>query len=400
MATDPAANAYDALAQLPDREIHRTARQMNLPGFGPVQQARLHASHVLIIGAGGLGCPALQQLAAAGVGTITLVDDDTVDLSNIHRQILFGAGDIGKPKVEVAAARARELQPDIQINAVAERVRVDNVVELVGGVDLVLDGSDTFATKYLVADACEILGIPLVWGTVLRYSGEVALWHSGANADGQRQQGEQRGVGLRDLFPEQPDAASAPDCATAGVLGVTTSVVAGLMSTEAIAYLAGLRCEPGRVLRYQALPASLTSYRVGADPQRPLTTELAAFYGTSCAVPNTDPADALLQRVASGAAVALDVREPHEKYVADLAQRYRPLRLPLSEITSSADIADALGGAAEAVVFCASGVRSQRVVDTYAAALPQVQLHSLPGGVGALGAADTNTNINTDINNA
>ena len=171
---------------------------------------------------------------------------------------------------------------------------------------------------------------------------------------------------------------------------MTTSVVAGLMSTEAIAYLAGLRCEPGRVLRYQALPASLTSYRVGADPQRPLTTELAAFYGTSCAVPNTDPADALLQRVASGAAVALDVREPHEKYVADLAQRYRPLRLPLSEITSSADIADALGGAAEAVVFCASGVRSQRVVDTYAAALPQVQLHSLPGGVGALGAADIN----------
>ncbi|RUP80292.1 thiamine biosynthesis protein ThiF [Corynebacterium propinquum] len=399
MATDPAANAYDALAQLPDREIHRTARQMNLPGFGPVQQARLHASHVLIIGAGGLGCPALQQLAAAGVGTITLVDDDTVDLSNIHRQILFGAGDIGKPKVDVAAARARELQPDIQINAVTARVRVDNVVELVGGVDLVLDGSDTFATKYLVADACEILGIPLVWGTVLRYSGEVALWHSGASADGQRQ-GEQRGVGLRDLFPEQPDAASAPDCATAGVLGVTTSVVAGLMSTEAIAYLAGLRCEPGRVLRYQALPASLTSYRVGADPQRPLTTELAAFYDTSCAVPNTDPADTLLQRVASGAAVALDVREPHEKYVTDLAQRYHPLRLPLSEITSSADIADALGGADEAVVFCASGVRSQRVVDTYAAALPQVQLHSLPGGVGALGAADINTVTNTDINNA
>lgn len=393
MATDPAVDAYDALAQLPDREIHRTARQMNLPGFGPVQQARLHASHVLIIGAGGLGCPALQQLAAAGVGTITLVDDDTVDLSNIHRQILFGAGDIGKPKVEVAAARARELQPDIQINAVAARVQVDNVVELVGGVDLVLDGSDTFATKYLVADACEILGIPLLWGTVLRYSGEVALWHSGANAH-EQQQGVQRGVGLRDLFPEQPDAASAPDCATAGVLGVTTSVVAGLMSTEAIAYLAGLRCEPGRVLRYQALPASLTSYRVGADPQRPLTTELAAFYGTSCAVPSTDPADTLLQRVASGAAVALDVREPHEKYVADLAQRYHPLRLPLSEITSSTDIADALGGADEAVVFCASGVRSQRVVDTYATALPQVQLHSLPGGVGALGAPDTNTDIN------
>ena len=114
---------------------------------------------------GGLGCPPLQQLAAAGVGTITLVDGDTVDLSNIHRQILFGAGDIGKPKVEVAAARARELQPDIQINAVAERVRVDNVVELVGGVDLVLDGSDTFATKYLVADAwCCVIPVRSPYG--------------------------------------------------------------------------------------------------------------------------------------------------------------------------------------------------------------------------------------------
>lgn len=405
MTTNSVAQAHDFLNQLPDREIQRTARQMNLPGFGPRQQARLHASHVLIVGAGGLGCPALQQLAAAGVGKITLLDDDTVDLSNIHRQILFGAGDIGKPKVEVAAARARELQPDIQVIALAERLRVDNVLQLFDGVDLVLDGSDTFATKYLVADACEILGIPLVWGTVLQYEGEVALWHSGPDVQEKQrdgaQQAKQRGIGLRDLFPEQPDAASAPDCATAGVLGVTTSVVAGLMSTEAIAYLTEMRYEPGRVLRYQAIPAALTSFRVRTDPQRPLTTKLADFYGASCAATPTEPnrlsnqngqkdqatqARKLLQRVAAGTAIALDVREAHEKYLADLPEYYQPLRLPLSTITSSADIETTIGSATEVVIFCASGLRSQRVIDEYGPALPQVQLRSLPGGLSAFGS--------------
>lgn len=397
---DTARAEDEALSRLPQREIQRTARHMNLPGFGPVQQERVHDSHVLIVGAGGLGCPALQQLAAAGVGTITLLDDDTVDLSNIHRQILFGVDDVGKHKVTVAADRARQLQPDIRIHARAERVRVDNVLELVDGVDLVLDGSDTFATKYLVADACEILGVPLVWGSVLRYAGEVALWHSGPSS------ADERGVGLRDLFPSQPDAASAPDCATAGVLGVTTSVVAGLMATEAIAYLAGLGSQPGRVLSYQALPASLTSFRVGADPARELVAELAEFYGASCALDVgaagatgldgeragsaevrddvlDDAATQLLQRVRSGAAIAVDVREPHEKYLADLPAEYHPLRLPLSVITGADDLARIIGEHDEVVVYCASGGRSQRVVDDYGPALPQVRLFSLPGGVGA-----------------
>lgn len=380
----------EALARLPQREIQRTARQMNLPGFGPVQQERVHDGHVLIVGAGGLGCPALQQLSAAGVGTITLLDDDTVDLSNIHRQILFGVDDVGKHKVTVAADRARQLQPDLHIHARAERVRTDNVLELLDGVDLVIDGSDTFATKYLVADACEILGVPLVWGTVLRYAGEVALWHSGPGS------ANQRGVGLRDLFPHQPDAASAPDCATAGVLGVTTSVVAGLMVTEAISYLAGLDSQPGRVLSYQALPASLTSFRVGADPARELVTQLEQFYGASCAAPtgrasgagganNTDGANAaaqLLQRVRSGAAIAVDVREPHERYLADLPADCHPLRLPLSEITEASDLARIIGDHDEVVVYCAAGSRSQRVVEAYGPELPHVRLFSLPGGVG------------------
>ncbi|NLZ59010.1 MAG: hypothetical protein GX898_12100, partial [Corynebacterium sp.] len=187
---------------LPDTELRRTARQLALPGWGMEQQERLHRSHVLVIGGGGLGCPAMQSLASAGIGHITVIDDDTVDITNIHRQILFGASDVGRPKVEVVAERLRDLQPDIAVTALRERLTVDNAVELVGGVDLVLDGSDSFATKYLVADAAEITGTPLVWGTVLRFRGDVCLF-----ADG---------VGLRDLFPVQPTGDSIPDCATAG----------------------------------------------------------------------------------------------------------------------------------------------------------------------------------------
>lgn len=169
---------------LPETELLRAARHLALPGFGIEQQQRLYNSHVLVIGAGGLGCPLMQSLASAGVGTITVFDDDTVDITNIHRQILFGADDVDKLKVEVAAERLKQLQPGITINALAKRLTTDNAVQLVGSVGLVLDGSDSFSTKYLVADAAEITGTPLVWATVLRFHGDLALSHSGAASSG------------------------------------------------------------------------------------------------------------------------------------------------------------------------------------------------------------------------
>ncbi|WP_350354608.1 ThiF family adenylyltransferase [Corynebacterium aquatimens] len=155
---------------------------MNLPGFSIREQERLHNAHVLVIGAGGLGCPVMQALAATGVGEITVVDDDVVSLSNIHRQILFGAADVGRKKVEVAAERLRELQPGITIHAVDGRLDEANIVEHLEGIDVLIDGSDTFTTKFLAADAAEITGTPLVWGSVLRYRGDVALWWSGSGA--------------------------------------------------------------------------------------------------------------------------------------------------------------------------------------------------------------------------
>ncbi|MFG6303385.1 ThiF family adenylyltransferase [Corynebacterium hesseae] len=147
---------------LSETERARTARQRLLPGFGDAAQEQLHAAHVLIVGAGGLGCPAIQQLAAGGIGRITLIDSDSIDISNLHRQVLFGAGDVGKPKAEVAAARARELAPELTITALKERLDSSNVLDLCSEANLVLDGSDTFDTKYLVADACELTSTPVI----------------------------------------------------------------------------------------------------------------------------------------------------------------------------------------------------------------------------------------------
>ena len=348
---------------LSETELARTARQRLLPGFGDVAQERLNSAHVLVVGAGGLGCPALQQLAAAGIGRITLIDSDTVDISNLHRQVLFGAGDVGKPKAEVAAARARELAPELTITALQQPLESSNVLELCAAADLVLDGSDTFDTKYLVADACEITSTPLAWGTVLRYGGQAALWHSGPNcADG-------RGVGLRDLFPSPP-AGESLECSTAGVLGATTSVIAGLMATAALATLGALpehRDMVGRVTSYDALPGSFRSLRVGADPDRLLITALSGQ-------PTLPP------ELREGHAALLDISE-HPTPSAGAVS------LPWHTVIDEDSVRRALASCNSDLVYvaCPSGGRSTGFALRYAdlAADMGIELRNLPGGLGA-----------------
>ncbi|MDR7329618.1 ThiF family adenylyltransferase [Corynebacterium guangdongense] len=361
-------------------ELRRIARQLNLPGFGIGQARRLNQARVLVVGAGGLGCPALQTLVASGLGRVRLYDDDTVSLSNIHRQILFGVDDVGRPKVAAAAERLRALQPGLEIEAVRERLTPATILAALEGVDVILDGSDTFATKYLVADAAEITGVPLVWGTVLRYSGQFAVWHSGPGAP-------EDSPGLRDLFPVQPAADSVPDCATAGVLGVTTSVLASLMATETIKLITGLgEVVPGTVFSYEALRASLSSLRVRRDPGRAAVRRLRDFYGYgACAAadrPGPHPeATRLLGLIAGGSLRALDVREVHEKLIADLPTG-ADLHLPASELTAES-LAEVLEGVpGPVVVYCASGRRSARVVEKWGGR--EVDLLSLPGGVNGL----------------
>ncbi|AWB83582.1 ThiF family adenylyltransferase [Corynebacterium liangguodongii] len=366
---------------LPREELRRTARHMNLPGFGPEQQSALHRARVLVIGAGGLGCPVMQALAATGVGHIAVIDSDCVDITNIHRQILFGAGDVGRKKVEVAGERLRALQPGIELELIDAHFTPDNALALLDGVDVLVDGSDTFATKFLAADAAEITGTPLVWGSVLRYRGDVALWWSGPGAPS-------GGVGLRDLYPAQPDPDSVPDCATAGVLGVTTGVVGGLMATEVVKLLAGLgEARPGALRVYDALGASLSEYAVRRDPRRELTRELGSYPAAPCAVPGA--ASLVADKVARGEALGLDVREAHERALADLEGK--SIHLPTSTWeTRPQEAFEAIGGlpaGTTVVVYCASGVRSGRFVERFGsfAAERGIRLEELPGGVESVG---------------
>lgn len=358
-------------ATLPDYELIRTARQLALPGFGLEQQLRLHKAHVLVIGAGGLGCPVMQSLASAGVGTISVIDDDTVDITNIHRQILFGAGDVGQPKVHIAALRLEELQPGISVHPLQMRLNSDNAIKLFNAVDLVIDGSDSFTTKYLAADAAEITGTPLLWATVLRFHGELALFNSGPT---------NRGVGLRDVFPEQPNPDFVPDCATAGVLGATTATIGSLLATHAIGFLAGLSgITAGQLISYDAFPASLRTFTVVADPARQPVRALADTYEVSGACQSPTLIDALY----SGSYTALDIREPHEVILNDLPESIASQKLPLSSISSENDVAKVLNSIdGDVLVYCASGKRSSAFVEDYSHL--GKTLVSLPGGVNAL----------------
>ena len=372
------------MSQLPREELHRVARQTLLPGFGIAQQEALHGTHVFVIGAGGLGCPLMQQLAAAGVGEISVIDDDTVDLTNIHRQILFGAQDVGRSKVDVAAEKLEQLQPGIVVHAIRDRLTADNAVDYLRGVDILVDGSDTFATKFLAADAAEITGTPLVWGSVLRFRGDCAVWWSGPGAES--------GVGMRDLYPLQPDPDSVPDCATAGVLGVTTSVVAGLMSTELIQFATGMnRDRVGLLSIYDALTSSITHFRVPHDPARELTTQLQHNYGgAACALPGAEDTAAMFDDLRAGA-VAIDVREAGEAAIDDFffdatAKHYHlPTTVWQEDPEAARSLLDSLQGAglSDAWVYCASGKRSASFISAFAEEAEQrgIILHNVAGGI-------------------
>lgn len=399
-APDPAMPRRSAL---PDAELQRVARQTLLPGIGLAGQERLHQAHVAVIGAGGLGCPLMQQLAAAGVGTITVLDDDVISLSNLQRQILFGASDIGRPKVEVVAERLTEIQPGITINAHRVRFDSDTAAAVLADADILVDGSDTFATKFFAADAAEATATPLVWGSVLRYRGDVAVWWSGQN---------RRGVGMRDLYPQEPAADSVPDCATAGVLGVTTSVVAGLMATEVIKLLChlvpDLDLEPtaaaseyqsvGQLLIYDAVTASVTRFSVPADPARLLETEIpeGVRHQVAADAPLVDEeTEELLDAVRDSEGLAIDVREETEKALSDIPGGAAAYHLPTS--VWSGDRASALSllehlstgqepedgqRVAPVLVYCASGKRSAAFIEEFQsdAANVGLTLVNLPGG--------------------
>jgi len=245
MGLPPIVEPVDALS---DSELARTARHAALAGFGPVGQRRLAAATVGVVGAGGLGSGALLSLAAAGIGTIVLIDDDEVDLSNLHRQIIHGVGDVGRPKLDSAIESIRAVSPETVVVPHAARLDDENAIALLRGCDVVLDGSDTMATRTAVADACESLGIPLVWGTVQEWNAQLTVFWS-APPDGVEP------IVLRDLF-DPAATGEPPTCSAVGVLGALTVQVGALMATEAIKLVTGAGSPLlGRVLLIDGLGA-------------------------------------------------------------------------------------------------------------------------------------------------
>lgn len=237
-------------------QIARYARHLLIPDVGQVGQRRLSAARVLVVGAGGLGSPALLYLAAAGVGMVGICDPDVVDASNLQRQVVHGVSDVGRLKVASAAATLREVNPLVRVIQHPVRLTSGNALEMLSGYDLVVDGSDNFATRYLVNDACALLGIPDVWGSVFRFDGQVSVFWAG------------HGPCYRCLFPEPPPAGSVPSCAEGGVLGLLCAAVGAAQSTEVVKLVTGIGDTLiGRLLVHDALRATWRELQVRPDPQ-------------------------------------------------------------------------------------------------------------------------------------
>jgi molybdopterin/thiamine biosynthesis adenylyltransferase/rhodanese-related sulfurtransferase len=264
--------------ELTPAEVERYSRHLIIPEIGALGQRRLKNAKVLVIGAGGLGSPALLYLAAAGVGTLGIIDDDAVDLSNLQRQVIHGVADVGRPKIESARDSIAALNPLVEVRLHNVRLDASNALELFAGYDLILDGADNFATRYLVNDAAAILGKPYVWGSIFRFDGQVSVFW------------EKYGPTYRDLYPEAPPAGSVPSCGEGGVFGMLCAAVGSLMVTEAVKLITGVgRSMLGRVALFDALGGSWREIRVSKDPAAAPITELTdyeAFCGITPAAPS------------------------------------------------------------------------------------------------------------------
>ena len=266
-------------ADLTSAEVERYSRHLIIPEIGALGQRRLKNAKVLVIGAGGLGSPALLYLAAAGVGTLGIIDDDAVDLSNLQRQVIHGVADVGRPKIESARDAVARLNPLVDVRLHDVRLDASNALELFSGYDLILDGADNFATRYLVNDAAAILGKPYVWGSIFRFDGQVSVFW------------EKHGPTYRDLYPEAPPAGSVPSCGEGGVFGMLCAAVGSLMVTEAVKLITGVgRSMLGRVALFDALGGSWREIRVAKDPAAEPITELTD-YEAFCVITPAAPAD-------------------------------------------------------------------------------------------------------------
>ena len=347
---------------LSKEEVLRYSRHLIMPEVGMQGQLKLKAAKVLCIGTGGLGAPLGVYLAAAGVGRIGLVDFDTVDLTNLQRQILFSTSDVGRPKIEAAADRLRGLNPDIQIDTFETRLTSENALELFKNYDLIVDGTDNFPTRYLVNDACVLMGKQNVYGSIFRFEGQVTVF------------GAPGGPCYRCLYPEPPPPGLVPSCAEGGVLGVLPGIVGSIQAAETLKLIIG-QGEPliGRLLLFDALAMRFRELRLRKNPEcpvcgaHPTVTKLidyAEFCGirgeeapaTQATVPEIAPRELKARLDRGDDLFILDVREPHEYQICNLGGHLIPLgdlSRRVSELDSSREI----------VAHCRSGKRSAEAVE-------------------------------------
>ena len=339
------------------QEMNRYSRHLLLPEVTIEGQRKLKGSRVLLVGAGGLGSPAALYLAAAGVGTIGLVDFDVVDESNLQRQVLHDTSWIGRPKLESAKARLNALNPNVDVVLFPERLTSGNALRILKGFDVVLDGTDNFAARYLTNDACVLLGIPNVYGSIFRFEGQVSVFHPG------------KGPCYRCLYPSPPPPGLVPSCAEGGVLGVLPGVIGCLQATEAIKLLLGIgQTLVGRLVLYDALALSFRELRLHRDPACPLcgenptirtlvdTEELCGTgRGEDARMPGGPEVTPLELKawLDSGEPIQLlDVREPQEAAICKIDGA---VLIPIGSLPERLHEVD---GTRTIVVHCRSGVRS------------------------------------------
>ena len=362
------------MSALTPEEIARYQRHLTLPQFGEKAQLKLKESRVLVIGAGGLGCPALQYLAAAGVGRLGIVDFDRVDLTNLQRQILFAEEDVGKLKAEVAAEKLRGMNSCIEVEAMPVRFGEDNALEILRRYDVVVDGSDNFPTRYLVNDACVLAGKPLIYGAIYTFQGQVSVFNF------------QGGPTYRCLFAQPPDPEDAPSCSEIGVLGVLPGIIGTAQACEAIKVITGVG-EPlsGKVLMWDALSMKQQIIRISRDPDLPPITELREIEFACPVVPDlpdgveigTGAFKSLLQ---GGSPVqVLDVRHGWERAICKIDS----VHISLGDLTSrKVDPCQAgLDPRTPTVVYCRSGFRSLKARDFLADHYAFSRVFSLKGGI-------------------
>jgi adenylyltransferase/sulfurtransferase len=346
----------EPLASLSNDEILRYSRHLIIPDVGMTGQRRLKSAKVLCIGAGGLGSPVAMYLAAAGVGTLGLVDFDVVDVTNLQRQIMHGTSDLGKPKLQSAVETLTEINPNTTVVTHETFVRSDNAAELFSGYDLIVDGSDNFPTRYLVNDVCVFLGKPYVWGSIYRFDGQLSVFWA------------EHGPCYRCLFPAPPPPGMVPSCAEGGVLGMLCGTVGSLQVTEAVKLITGIG-DPmiGRMLTYDALEMRFRELKVRKDPSCPVCGPNATItepidYEAFCGVTQEvaefaaqlqiTPSELKAMQDRGEQVTLIDVREPHE---------YEIVRFEGSTLIPMGEVVDRVAEIPQegtVIVLCKVGARS------------------------------------------